>query len=156
MDDDIKSAFGHRLRHTIKQHDMTQAAFAESVGIPPSTMQEYLKGRMIPSMTTITRIADGLDVSIDFLIRGSEHGLKWREATESLPPVYVNSLVFAVNRVTSQASVFIAFRIPTESGWWTVDHRRFAQNETRSNDVGRVSTDWGIRYWMPLPPPPNS
>lgn len=64
------------LKALRKQKKMTQAEFANSVGLKPTTYSGYEKGDREPDAAIWIRIADTYDVSIDYLLGhcDSPHG----------------------------------------------------------------------------------
>lgn len=57
-----------RLKELRKERHLTQAALAEKVGLVESSICLYESGKREPDLTTLARIADCLNVSVDYLI----------------------------------------------------------------------------------------
>lgn len=64
MDD----SFGERLRDQREGKGLSQAELAEKAGLQPSAISHFEAGRRAPSMENLRRIADGLSVTVDFLL----------------------------------------------------------------------------------------
>lgn len=58
-----------RLR---KQKNISQAQLAKALCISPSTLGMYEQGRRTPSLDTLVQMAKIFQVSLDYLITGSE------------------------------------------------------------------------------------
>ena len=56
--------FGNRLRQLLDERNISQAHFADRIGVSRSRMNNY---------ATLIRIANTLDTTIDFLLGKSEH-----------------------------------------------------------------------------------
>ena len=64
----IKSIFAKRLKELQEQQgNITQNHFAEKIGVSPNTLSLYYKGAKNPTLTTLVKIAEAYDVSIDWL-----------------------------------------------------------------------------------------
>lgn len=65
--------FGNRLRQLLDERNISQAHFADRIGVSRSRMNNYVAQRSEPDYATLIRIANTLDTSIDFLLGKSEH-----------------------------------------------------------------------------------
>lgn len=65
--------FGNRLRRLLEEKNISQAHFADLIGITRSRMNNYITQRSEPDCATLIRIANALDTSIDFLLGRTEH-----------------------------------------------------------------------------------
>ena len=59
--------FSERLSIAIKKSGMTQAALAEKVDTSAANISNYCRGKSFPPLDVLERIAESLNVSIDFL-----------------------------------------------------------------------------------------
>lgn len=65
--------FGDRLRRLRKEKDITQAQLAEVIGVVPSAVGKYERfPQAYPSVEALIKIAEHFNVSIDYLLRGTE------------------------------------------------------------------------------------
>ncbi len=64
--------FGKRLRLMRMKRNLTQPQFAEMLDIALRTYQGYEGGTRSPSFSTLVKIADILDVSLDYLFGRDE------------------------------------------------------------------------------------
>ena len=61
-----------RLYSLRKERNLTQLLAAEGMGIPFSTYRRYEKKEREPDASVLVQIADFYDVSLDYLVGGSE------------------------------------------------------------------------------------
>lgn len=62
------------IRRLRKSKELTQAQLASKIGVNRSVIGAYEEGRAEPRLETLVNLAHYFDVSIDFLVRGSEVG----------------------------------------------------------------------------------
>jgi transcriptional regulator with XRE-family HTH domain len=75
----VKSV-GKRIRLRRKEHQLTQAKFAQLIGRSEIMVWRYETGEMEPSMSTLGRMAVALQVSLDWLVFGhSRQTVRLRE-----------------------------------------------------------------------------
>lgn len=83
--------FGKRLRAIRMKRNFTQPQMADLLDVALRTYQGYEGGSRSPSFATLVKLADILDVSIDFLLGRDDwlksHGVFFDEFPED-PPVY--------------------------------------------------------------------
>lgn len=58
-------AFADKLKHLRQERGLSQAAFAESSGIPLGSLRDYEQGKREPLLSNAQRLADALDVPLD-------------------------------------------------------------------------------------------
>ena len=68
-------AMGRRIRAFRKEHGVTQAALAESIGISTSFMGHIERGTRIASLETLVKLSETLDISLDMLVTGADPGV---------------------------------------------------------------------------------
>jgi len=59
---------GERIRELRKERGWSQADLGEAVGSDSQRISRYENGRLTPSIAALIRIAETLDVSIDYLV----------------------------------------------------------------------------------------
>lgn len=64
--------FHDRLRAIRLERGLTQQQLADAIGVTKSTMAKYDRGALEPNLTNVCRIADALNVSLDYLVYGKE------------------------------------------------------------------------------------
>ena len=62
------SIFATRLRELIELSNMTQQEVADKVGVQRQTVSLYTKGKALPDISTLARLADVFHVDSDFLL----------------------------------------------------------------------------------------
>lgn len=67
MDEQKKSVFAEHLRELRARLSLTQKEFAKKVGITPATLSAYESGTKNPPVTTVIRIAEEYEISLDWL-----------------------------------------------------------------------------------------
>lgn len=60
--------FPERLLIAIHRRKITQRELAERIGVSPKVISKYVRGRSTPTLDTLYKIADALDVSVDWLL----------------------------------------------------------------------------------------
>ena len=60
-------AFGERLKQARLAHQLSQSALASQLAIGRSSLVEYESGATLPSLTVAMRLAEALEVSLDWL-----------------------------------------------------------------------------------------
>lgn len=61
-------SFGDNLRTLIEERDITQKELSRQLNIAPSTVGSYVQNTREPDFSTLKRIAQYFDVSIDYLL----------------------------------------------------------------------------------------
>lgn len=64
------AAFGKRVAELRRSKGFTQEALAEKVGMTPHSLAFIEQGRRWPRLTTLQKLAKGIGVSTDQLLRG--------------------------------------------------------------------------------------
>lgn len=64
--------FQSRLHDARKSHSLTQQKMADRLSITLNAYQKYEQGERSPSLDTLVKIADILDISIDYLLGRDE------------------------------------------------------------------------------------
>ena len=59
---------GHKITELLEEIDMTQATLSKNVGITESTISKYATGKTIPNAYAISKLADALHTSTDYLL----------------------------------------------------------------------------------------
>lgn len=64
--------FKERLRELMKENALNQVKLAQNAGLKQNTISAWLAGKKEPSLTSLWRVADYFDVSIDYLVGRSD------------------------------------------------------------------------------------
>lgn len=68
-DEKVAMALGDRIRQLRKEHSWSQAELGAQVGSDSQRISRYENGRITPSVEALVRLADALQVSVDYLVR---------------------------------------------------------------------------------------
>ena len=66
-------AFWKRVKECLKKNKVTQDAAAKVIDIPPNTFRGWMSKGKIPPLNYAFRLSIFLDVSLEFLITGSDY-----------------------------------------------------------------------------------
>lgn len=61
-------AFSENVRKARESEGLSQEKFAERIGVTQQMISKYENGTKLPSISTLTDIADVLDCSTDYLL----------------------------------------------------------------------------------------
>ncbi len=73
MDQEVRKAFGERLKHLRNQKGWTQKELASKVEIGFSQFNKYEMGLHIPSLEKLIQLAELLDSTLDYLLTGDSN-----------------------------------------------------------------------------------
>lgn len=102
------SEFSDRLNKKIKESGLKRTAFADEVGIKNQSITDWEKRGTIPAGDVCLRMADFLDVPVDWLISGKTEGGMSEDEMElvrkfrMLPPEQKSIVETLVNAMTEQ------------------------------------------------------
>ena len=71
QDSELRKAFGSRVKQLRKQRHWSQKELATQVGIRFQLLNKYEGGQHIPPPETLIKLADALDVTVDYLLTGN-------------------------------------------------------------------------------------
>ncbi|MEG1789008.1 MAG: helix-turn-helix transcriptional regulator, partial [Kiritimatiellia bacterium] len=60
-------SFAANLKRAMEERQMSQAQLSGLTGIGKPSISQYLSGKNVPKMATVERLADALEVTVDFL-----------------------------------------------------------------------------------------
>lgn len=60
--------FREILKNFLTENQLTQTDFAKQVGVKPSQVSEWLKGKAKPSYDLLKQIAIGFEISADYFL----------------------------------------------------------------------------------------
>jgi transcriptional regulator with XRE-family HTH domain len=66
------SQLARRLSSVLRSRDLTQAALSESAGVTREMVNRYVCGRATPTITTLRKLANALEVDPSWLIFGGD------------------------------------------------------------------------------------
>jgi len=68
----IIPGFAEKLQQTRKQKGLTQGQLARRAGTDSQRISKYERGVLVPTTAILVKIADALEVSLDYLVREAE------------------------------------------------------------------------------------
>jgi transcriptional regulator with XRE-family HTH domain len=111
--DIVMPTFAERLRFARERFGWTQAELADKLGAVPSTINKYEAGTREPDATTLSRIADTLQVTVDYLL-----------GRDNPPPTPADTVVtFTDGRQVAFSELTPEERAAVESIWQLVSAR---------------------------------
>ena len=57
-----------RIKELMKEENLNQVRLAEKIGVKQNTISAWLSGKKEPSITSLRKLADFFDVSVDYII----------------------------------------------------------------------------------------
>lgn len=65
---DIKEILSERLHNLLEELDMSQAELSKRSSVTEATISNFLNCKQLPKLEVVSKIADVLDVSVDYLL----------------------------------------------------------------------------------------
>ena len=65
---EVSEKFAHNLRHLRELRHLTQAEIGSRAGIAAASISHFETGQRVPSLESLVKLADALQVSIDTLL----------------------------------------------------------------------------------------
>ena len=90
-----------KIREHLKSKGMTQRALASSLGVSEQTIGNILSGRVAPSLDTLERIAEALNVEIWQLFRQQEQTGKEDNNISTCTCPHCGKKIYIKNTVSS-------------------------------------------------------
>ena len=96
---------GNRIAELRKQKDLSQTDFAKTVGVSREMIGRYERDEVMPSIEIAKKIADALEVSLDYLAgvgnkaSFDKQTLSLIHEIEELEPTIKEKLIFLANAV---------------------------------------------------------
>ncbi|MDO4212006.1 MAG: helix-turn-helix transcriptional regulator [Bacteroidales bacterium] len=89
-----RNEIGKRISGFLETKGMTQKEFAEATGITAASLSRYINGTREPKLENLSAMAEALDVSLDVLVEGAEHGgaRPRREAYQELSAIFAETV----------------------------------------------------------------
>lgn len=137
-----------RLKMIMSKEKITQNELAEKIGITQQNLSRIMcKKQGLTEPLAIRIIDEYPDYSVAWLL--GYDGMEWISVNDRLPDsAGVAVIVAAVNRF-GQIDVFTAFQGYGDFEWYTMEATKM------DNTYNKVSPNWKITHWMPLPEPPE-
>ena len=113
---------GERIKKKREELGYKQQGFAEKIKIDKSSLNRYEKGSQTPSLETLVAIADGLDVSLDYLVFGTggentkrkknDEGSYVRKSLKAMTTLIENGFMVVVDSKAIEGMAINLKRIP--------------------------------------------
>ena len=106
---------GQKITELRKQKDLSQTDFAKTVGVSREMIGRYERAEVIPSIEVAKKIADGLDLSLDYLAGDAKktaidkQTIKLIHDIEDLEPSIKDKLIFLANAIIRDAKTRKAY-----------------------------------------------
>jgi transcriptional regulator with XRE-family HTH domain len=85
----ISSQFPSRLKGVRKQRGLTQGQLSKRIGADVQRVSRYERGLLVPTTELLAKIAEVLDVSMDYLVRNGEDRAMGRVRDRELVDLFV-------------------------------------------------------------------
>lgn len=95
----MNDTIGERIKAARRESGMTQKGLAAQVGVPYQTIQYWENGRRNPKIDNLQKVADALDVDVNWLLRGSVEQQQAAFARHALHQKSGAAQLSALNRV---------------------------------------------------------
>ena len=69
----MEMEFRQILKEFLTENNMSQSTFAKKIGVKPSQVSEWLRGKAKPGYDTLKQMATALNVSADYFLGISEN-----------------------------------------------------------------------------------
>lgn len=102
-------SFGSRIIEIRKEKQMSQEQLARTLGATPTTVGRYERGEVKPSIEMAVKIAEALEVSLDYLTGRSKNDLKDKKMIErfnailGLMPEDRNGILYTIDGLIKAA-----------------------------------------------------
>jgi len=106
---------GHKIAELRKQKNLSQVDFAKAVGVSREMIGRYERGEVMPSIEVAKKMADALEVSLDYLAGDAQKAavdkqtIKLMQYIENLEPAIKDKLLYLANAVIRDAKTKKAY-----------------------------------------------
>ena len=106
---------GHKIAELRKQKTLSQTDFAKTVGVSREMIGRYERNEVMPSIEVAKKIADALEVSLDYLVGNSKKAavdkktMKLIHDIEELEPSIKDKLIYLANAIIRDAKTRQAY-----------------------------------------------
>jgi transcriptional regulator with XRE-family HTH domain len=108
---------GNKITELRKQQNLSQTDFAKTVGVSREMIGRYERSEVMPSIEVAKKIADALEVSLDYLagdakkITADKKTMKLIHDIEDLEPSVKDKLIFLANAVIRDSKTGKAYAL---------------------------------------------
>jgi len=97
--DPLAARFGERLKRLRREADFTFDAFVEETGLGRGYVSELERGLAVPTLSTLAKIANALELPMADLVLGDSPREKLYEATRGLDEAHISRLRDSVSKL---------------------------------------------------------
>ena len=107
------SSYGERLMRARKKKELTREELGKLCGITGRTIQNYELGHVTPNRIDVSqRLADVLDISVDYLIYGEKEGTELTEEDKKEILAHASAL-FAGGKLSDEEQLAFIYELQT-------------------------------------------
>ena len=107
------SSYGERLLKARKKKELTRVELGKLCGITGRTIQNYELGHVTPNRIDVSqRLADVLDISVDYLIYGEKEGTELTEEDKKEILAHASAL-FAGGKLSDEEQLAFIYELQT-------------------------------------------
>ena len=107
------SSYGERLMRARKEKELTREELGKLCGITGRTIQNYELGHVTPNRIDVSqRLADVLDISVDYLIYGEKEETELTEEDKKEILAHASAL-FAGGKLSDEEQLAIIYELQT-------------------------------------------
>ena len=106
---------GNKITELRKLQNLSQTDFAKTVGVSREMIGRYERNEVMPSIEVAKKIADALEVSLDYLagdakkVNADKQTIKLIHDIEDLEPSIKDKLIFLANAVIRDSKIKKAY-----------------------------------------------
>lgn len=94
----------------LKTKGVSAYKVSQETKVPQSTLSDWKRGRSIPKLDKLQKLADYFGVSVDYLM-GLDKTIVHTDSATGLPPEYVNVLMSAINEGFTPEDIDLALKM---------------------------------------------
>ncbi len=98
---DAVENLGVRVREVRKERGLTQRVLASRMNVPRTYISKVEMGRVVPSLSTLWRIAAGLEVSVTYLLCGESERRRDDEIARILADPFLSEIAQVVDKLNA-------------------------------------------------------
>ena len=107
------SSYGERLMRARKEKELSREELGKLCGITGRTIQNYELGHVTPNRIDVSqRLADVLDISVDYLIYGEKEGTELTEEDKKEILAHASAL-FAGGKLSDEEQLAFIYELQT-------------------------------------------
>lgn len=103
--------FSKRLKELRKEKELTQKELAEKLGVGRTTISEYESGKIVPRQDGLVKLAEILDVTVDYLT--GNHEIREIIPTLDVKPIKLDKVYYNINLEQQLARMIRNLCVPT-------------------------------------------